>query len=156
MAASAQHGSPRGRSPIRIAAAGAAAGLACALACCLPPVLVALGAGASAAGMAGMGQHGTDPHGTLGTALHLLHRISPALLIVSILLVTTALTLRRAAAAVPALLAGVLLYVSVHVQSDPAVMYAGMAVGYGSWLALYRWTRPARLNSRTAAAAPTP
>jgi hypothetical protein len=73
--------------------------------------------------------------------LQTLHRISPALLIASMVLVAGAFAMRRRAAVLPALLAGAVLYVSVHGQADPAVMYAGMAIGYGGWLGLYLWTR---------------
>ena len=38
-------------------------------------------------------------------------------------------------------IAGAVLYFSVHGQSDPTVMYAGMALGYGAWVTLYLWTR---------------
>lgn len=123
--------------------AGALATLTCMLTCCLPAILLALGAGSSgAAGMAGMSHH--QSHGTFGGLLHALHQISPALLIVSIVLVAGAFALRRPAAVVPALLAGVVLYVSVHAQPEPAVMYAGMALGYGTWIGLYLWTRRTR------------
>lgn len=136
---------PRGLKPFgrRSGAVGVVAALTCALACCLPAVLVALGAGASAAAGVGHAGHGTGGSpGWLATLLDALHRISPALLIVSIVLVAVAFALRRAAAVLPALVAGVVLYLSVHGQTDPAVMYAGMALGYGAWIALYLWTRP--------------
>ena len=138
---------PRWRRPTgrRLGTAGVVAALTCTLACCLPAILVALGVGASAAAGAGHAGHGTGgSSGWLAALLDELHRISPVLLIVSIVLVTVAFALRRRAAALPALLAGVVLYLSVHGQGDPAVMYAGMALGYGAWIALYLWTRPRR------------
>jgi hypothetical protein len=111
----------------------------------MPPILVALGAGASTtAGMVGMGQPSDVPHGTLGGLFDLLQRIAPGLLIVSIVLIGGAFALRRPVAVIPALLAGIVLYVSVHAQSDPVVMYAGMAAGYGTWIVLYLWTRRRR------------
>lgn len=136
----------RRRTGRRFGAAGVIAALTCTLACCLPAILVALGAGASAAAAgAGHAGHGTGgSSGWLATLLDVLHRISPVLLIVSIVLVTVAFALRRRAAVLPALIAGVVLYLSVHGQGDPAVMYAGMALGYGAWIALYLWTRPPR------------
>ncbi|WP_152665338.1 hypothetical protein [Mycobacterium sp. UM_Kg1] len=131
---------PAGR---RFGVAGAFAALTCTLACCLPAVLAAVGAGASAAAGAGHGAHdGARPRGSGGAALEALHRISPVLLIVSIVFVTVALALRRRAAALPALIVGVALYLSVHGQSDPTVMYAGMALGYAAWIALFWWSRP--------------
>lgn len=136
------------RRPVKLAerrfgAAGVLAALTCTLACCLPAILVALGVGASAVAGAGHAGHGAVPsRGWLNVVLDALHRASPVLLIVSIVLVATALGLRRRVAALPALVAGAVLYFSVHGQADPAVMYAGMAVGYGVWVALYLWTRP--------------
>lgn len=119
-----------------VGVAGVLAAMTCTLGCCLPPILVAFGAGAAGAGMAGM-----SPHRDTGL-LGLVHRISPMLLIVSIVLVAVAFALRRRTAALPALLAGGVLYGSLHLQSDPVLMYVGMAAGYGAWIALYFWTRP--------------
>ncbi len=120
------------------AAAGAAGGLG-SLACAISMILAGLGAGASAAsaGMAGMNQPGSTPHGLLG----LLRRAGPALLIASIVLVTVALALRRPAAAVPALLAGAVLYAGMYSQSNAALMYTAIALGYTAWAGLFLWTR---------------
>jgi hypothetical protein len=119
------------------------AALTCTLACCLPAILVALGVGASAAAGTGHAAHGAGGSpGWSGALLDVLHRNSPGLLIVSIALVAGAFAMRRRAAVLPALLAGVVLYLSVHGQADPVVMYAGMAIGYGAWIGLYLWTRP--------------
>lgn len=127
----------------RFGLAGVAAALVCTLGCCLPAILVALGAGASAAAGMGHAAHGAgESRGWFAEALDGVHRISPVLLIVSVVLVAGAFAMRRRAAVLPALLAGVVLYLSVHGQTDPAVMYAGMALGYGVWLGLYLWTRP--------------
>lgn len=137
---------PRGPQPSagrRAGVVGVLAALTCTLACCLPAILVAVGAGAGVVSGAGHAAHGAGgSHGWLAGLLDTLHRISPILLIVSIALVTVAFALRRRAAVLPALVAGLVLYLSVHGQSDPAVMYAGMALGYGAWIALYVWTRP--------------
>lgn len=127
----------------RFGAAGVLAALTCTLACCLPAILVALGLGASAVAGTGHGAHRTGAaRGAAATVLDELHRISPILLIASIVLVAVAFALRRRAAVLPALAAGAVLYLSVHAQSDPVVMYVGMALGYGAWLGLYLWTRP--------------
>lgn len=123
----------------RFGVAGVIAALACTLGCCLPAILVALGVGAS--GVAGMGHAGHSAGESRGALLDLLHRVSPALLIASIALVAGAFAMRRRAAVLPALLAGVVLYLSVHGQTDPAVMYAGMAIGYSVWIGLYFWAR---------------
>lgn len=127
----------------RVGVAGVIAALTCTLACCLPAILVVLGVGASAAAGMGHGAHGTEQaRGWFAGLLEVLHRVSPALLIVSIVLVAAALAMRRRAAVLPALLAGAVLYLSVHGQTDPVRMYAGMAFGYGVWIGLYLWTRP--------------
>lgn len=138
----------RAATSARCATAGVLGALVCWFTCCLPPILVALGAGVStSAGMAGMG-HASTLGGRPGAILDLLNRITPGLLIASIVLITGAFALRRPAAAIPALLAGVVLYLSVHAQPDPVVMYTGMAVGYGTWIGLYLWTRPAQATNR--------
>ncbi|MEB3020431.1 hypothetical protein [[Mycobacterium] crassicus] len=127
----------------RFGVAGVIAALACTLGCCLPAILVALGAGASAAAGMGHAAHGGgEAQGWFAKVLAVVHQISPVLLIASIVLVAAAFAVRRRAAVLPALLAGVVLYLSVHGQTDPIVMYAGMALGYAVWIALYRWTRP--------------
>lgn len=127
----------------RFGVTGLIAALVCTLGCCLPAILVALGVGASAAAGVGHAAHGAgEAGGRLPEMLDVLHRISPVLLIVSIVLVAAALGMRRRSAALPALAAGVVLYLSVHGQAEPIVMYAGMALGYGVWLGLYLWTRP--------------
>jgi hypothetical protein len=128
----------------RCGAAGVLGALTCTLACCLPAILMALGVGAAGASMGGHDAHAHGAAGTPGSLLHLLHRISPVLLIVSIVLIAGAFALRRPVAVIPALTAGAVLYLSVHGQTHPAVMYAGMAVGYGTWIGLYLWTRPDR------------
>lgn len=130
---------PAGR---RFGMLGVLTALTCTLACCLPAILVVLGVGASAAAGAGHAAHGASASpGGFAAALAVLHRISPVLLIVSIALVAAAFAVRRRAAVLPALIAGAVLYFSVHGQSDPTVMYAGMALGYGAWVTLYLWTR---------------
>lgn len=127
----------------RVGVAGVIAAVVCTLGCCLPAILVALGVGASAAAGMGHAAHGSsDSPGWFAAALDMVHRVSPVLLIVSIVLVAGAFALRRRAAVLPALAAGAVLYLGVHGQSDPAIMYAAMALGYGAWIALYLWTRP--------------
>jgi len=119
------------------------AALACTLGCCLPAILVAFGVGASAAAGAGHAAHGAaESGGWFAATVDVVHQISPVLLIVAIVLVAAAFAVRRRAAVLPALVAGVVLYLSVHAQSAPIVMYAGMALGYGVLIALYLWTRP--------------
>lgn len=136
----------RGKKPApgrRLGVAGVIAAVACTLGCCLPVILVALGVGASAAAGMGHAGHGSaEPQSWFAALLDVVHRISPGLLIVSVVLIAGAFAMRRRAAVLPALLAGAVLYLSVHGQTDPIVMYAGMALGYGGWIALYLWTRP--------------
>jgi hypothetical protein len=87
----------------------------------------AKGAGSSMAGMSGMGK-GTTPSHAPGW-LDLLIRFGPEILIVSILILTIAVGLRRTSAGVPALLGGLVLYVGMYAQPSLAVMYATMVVG---------------------------
>jgi len=44
-------------------------------------------------------------------------------------------------AALPALLAGAVLYAGRYAQPDLDVMYASIAIGYAVWVALYRRVR---------------
>ena len=136
---------PAGKSAAK-ATCCAAIGLAGSLACATSMVLVALGVGASAAaaGMASMNQPARPQHGLLG----LLIRIGPALLIASIVLVTVAFALRRPQAAAPALLAGAVLYVGMYAQSNQAIMYGSIAVGYAAWIGTYLWVRASPLPAR--------
>lgn len=132
-------------------------GLVGTIACGTSMVLVAVGVGTSAAatGMAAMSGTGPDaPHGVLGVLL----RIGPWLLVASVLLVTAAFALgRRPASALPALLAGALLYAGMYAQPDLTVMYAAIAAGYTAWGALYLWVRRARPSTvRTLRAAEPP
>ena len=45
------------------------------------------------------------------------------------------------AAAIPALLAGAVLYAGMYRQASLLVMDASIAAGYTAWIALYRWAR---------------
>ena len=114
-----------------------ALGTAGSVACGVSMILIAAGvsASAAAAGMAAMSGTGAGaPHGVLGVLL----RAGPWLLVVSVLLVTAAFALtRRPAAAIPALLAGAVLYAGMYRQASLPVMYASIAVGYTAWIALY-------------------
>jgi hypothetical protein len=102
--------------------------------------LAALGiAGATTAtGMAGMDQAAPASPGVLATLL----QIGPWLLGISVLLVTVSFALGpRRWAAIPALLAGAVLYAGMYTQTNLVVMYASIAIGYIAWLALYLWSR---------------
>jgi hypothetical protein len=106
-------------------------------------ILAAAGVGTSAAatGMAAMTGTGAQaPKGALGVLL----RIGPGLLVVSVLLVTAAFAVtRRPATALPALLAGTVLYAGMYAQPSLPVMYAAIAVGYTTWVILCLWVRGA-------------
>ncbi|MDA8203399.1 MAG: hypothetical protein M0Z49_11700 [Chloroflexi bacterium] len=106
--------------------------------------------GGSMAGMAGMGPapaeravaaSGAAAPSHAGGVLGFLVTIGPELLVVSILLVTVSLALRRRVAALPAPFAGALLYWGMYAQGSDALMYATIAVGYAIWAATYAWTR---------------
>ena len=92
-------------------------------------VLAGLGVGTSttAVGMAGMERASTAPHGLLG------------LLIASAALVAVAVALLRPAAAIPALLAGAVLYAGMYAQPNRTVTDASIAVRHAGWAALYLW-----------------
>jgi len=110
---------------------------------------VGVGGAAAATGMAAMSGTGPDaPGGLLGVLL----RIGPILLVVSVLLVTAAFALsRRRVAAIPAMLAGAVLYAGMYSQPDLTVMYTAIATGYLTWAGLYLWVRrtPAHRTQNT-------
>ena len=141
---------PPGRQGARAARrAAGAAGVAGSVACAASMVLAAAGVGASAtaAGMVGMSSHGGTHPGLLGALI----RIGPGLLIASIVLVAGAFALRHPPAAVPAVVAGAVLYAGMYAQANLAVMYASIAVGYAAWTGLFLWLRarrPAPLPAR--------
>lgn len=147
-------GPPAGRIGTRLARrAAGAVGAAGSVACVTSMVLAAAGVGASAsaAGMAGMSAAGGTHPGLLGALI----RIGPGLLIASIVLVTGAFALRHPPAAVPALLAGAVLYAGMYAQANLAVMYASIAVGYAAWIGLYLWLRARGPAPHTARRLPT-
>ena len=68
------------------------------------------------------------------------------ILIVSVVLVTVSLAVRRPLAAVPALAFGALLYWGMYGQPSHLLMYLTLALAYAGWLGTNLWTRrrPAR------------
>ena len=103
-------------------------------------ILAAAGAGGATAAtsMAGMTRAGpAAPGGALGVLV----RIGPWLILASALLVAAAFALtRRPVTAIPALLAGAVLYAGMYAQPSLTVMYASIAAGYLAWAALALWT----------------
>jgi len=95
-----------------------ALGITGGLICTATMVLPALGAaGAAAGGTQGMtGADESPRYGLVGT----LTDVGPAILVVSTLLVTLGVCLRRPLAAVPALAAGAVLYWGMYAQYNPA------------------------------------
>lgn len=159
------NGPVTGRARIAAGVAGTCGSLACIASMVLPLVGLAgagaaAGAQASGGSMAGMGPVPTStstaataastasshPGGVLGVLV----TIGPELLVVSALLVTVSLALRRRVAAIPALAAGALLYWGMYAQASDAVMYATIAVGYVLWAGTYVWTRMRRPRSTLA------
>ena len=109
------------------------------MACTASMIAAAVGVGGAAAatGMTGMTANGS---GHPGGALGALVRIGPWLIVVSVLLVAAAFALTyRPVTAIPALVAGAVLYAGMYAQSSLPVMYASIAVGYLTWAALPLW-----------------
>jgi len=128
---------------------GVVGSVVCAASMIAVGVGVGVGSAAAATGMAAMS--GTGP-GAPGGALGVLLRVGPVLLVVAVLLVTAAFALsRRQVAAIPALLAGAVLYAGMYSQPDLTVMYTAIAAGYLTWAGLYLWVRrtPARRTQNT-------
>ena len=120
----------------------AALGVLGSMACTASMIAAAVGVGGAAvatsmAGMPGMTATGT---GHRGGALGALVRLGPWLIVASALLVTAAFALtRRPVTAIPALVAGAVLYAGMYAQNSLPVMYASIAVGYLTWAALLLW-----------------
>ena len=109
------------------------------MACTASMIAAAVGVGGAAAatGMTGMPATGS---GHPGGALGALARIGPWLIVVSVLLVAAAFALTyRPVTAIPALVAGAVLYAGMYAQNTLPVMYASIAVGYLTWSALALW-----------------
>ena len=129
------------------------------LACTASMIAAAVGVGGAAAatGMTGMTATGS---GHPGGALGALVRIGPWLIVVSALLVATAFALTyRPVTAIPALVAGAVLYAGMYAQNSLPVMYASIAVGYLTWSALALWAArnpAAQATPPAPAAAPRP
>lgn len=125
---------------------GVTGSVACTVAMMLP-VIGAAGAGA-AAGMSGMADMtGPAQGGLLGVLL----QYGPIILVVSVVLVTVSVALRRPVAAVPALAAGALLYWGMYAQPSYPVMYGSLALGFAVWGTIYLWTCTATTAHTTAA-----
>ncbi len=123
-----------------LGALGITGGLICTATMVLP-ALGAAGAAAAAGGMQGMTGADEPPHDGL---LGILTDAGPAILIVSTLLVTLGVGLRRPLATVPALAAGAVLYWGMYAQPSYPVMYLTLALGFAGWLATYLWASRAR------------
>lgn len=143
MAATARLAPPR-RGVLGRYSAGAL-GVLGSLTCAASIILAAVGVGSgtvatSMAGMTGTGP--SAPRGTLGALV----RAGPLLMLVSGLLVAAAFALSRPpVTAIPALLAGAVLYAGMYAQPSLPVMYARIAVGYLTWAILALWIiRPRR------------
>ena len=118
---------------------------------------VGVGGAAAATGMTGMTATGS---GHPGGALGALVRIGPWLIVVSVLLVAAAFALTyRPVTAIPALVAGAVLYAGMYAQNSLPVMYASIAIGYLTWAALALWAArnpAAQATPPAPAAAPRP
>ena len=129
------------------------------MACTASMIAAAVGVGGAAAAtsMAGMTATGPGhPGGTLGALV----RLGPWLIVTSALLVTAAFALtRRPLTAIPALIAGAVLYAGMYAQNSLPVMYASIAIGYLTWAALALWAArnpAAQATPPAPAAAPRP
>jgi hypothetical protein len=108
-------------------------------ACTASMIAAAAGAAGATAATSMAGMTGTGP-GHPGGVAGALVRTGPRLIVASALLVTAAFALtRRPATAIPALLAGAVLYAGMYAQPSLPVMYASIAVGYLTWTALLPW-----------------
>ena len=127
------------------------------VACTASMIAAAPGAGAAAAAsMAGMTGMAASGSGHPGGTISALVRIGPWLIVASALLVAGAFALtRRPVTAVPALVAGAVLYAGMYAQNNlPG--YASIAAGYLTWAALALWAARPRHNPTAQRTPPTP
>jgi len=148
------------RRPTRVGGLAGALGVLASLACTAAMTLPVLGVAGAAAAAGARGAGGMDSMSSMypagggdsgGLLGWLLTYYGPALLVVSIVLVTLSVAVRRPLAAVPALLWGALLYWGMYGQPSYPVMYLTLALGYAGWIGTYLWaaTRPDRRPSRS-------
>ena len=137
------------RTPRRAARCSAGAlGVVGSAACAASMILAAVGVGGAAAATRMAGMTGTGPGAPSG-ALGALVRAGPWLMLTSVALVTAALALtRRPVTALPALLAGAVLYAGMYAQHSLPVMYASIAAGYLGWAALALWAARGSRSAR--------
>lgn len=99
---------------------------------------------AGAATMATMSDQDAD--GLLGALIE----FGPPILIASILLFAVSVTIRRPSAALPAIIAGALMYWGMYDQPSYPVMYITLAVGFSAWALTFLWARSARTSEDAA------
>lgn len=137
------------RRPTRVGGLAGALGVLASLACTAAMTLPVLGVAGAAAAAGAQGAGGMDSMSSMDPAgggdsrglLGWLLTYGPALLVVSIVLVTLSVAVRRPLAAVPALLWGALLYSGMYGQPSYPVMYLTLALGYAGWIGTYLWAR---------------
>ena len=115
------------------------------MACSVSMTLAAVGlVGAAAVPgfMAGMSGHTLQPGSTspVSSPVRFLIQVGPPLLIFSVAAISVALGIRRRAAVIPGLVAGVVMYAGMYLQSGAPAMYAAIAFGLIAWISLYIWT----------------
>jgi hypothetical protein len=71
----------------------------------------------------------------------LLLQYGPVILIISVAAMTLALAARRPISAIPAVLAGALLYWGMYGQANLPAVYAAIAIGLVVWTGLFFWVR---------------
>ena len=123
------------------AVVGGVGALACSVSMTLAAVGV-VGAAAVSGSMAGMSGHTIQPGSTspVSSPVRFLIQVGPPLLIFSLAAISVALGIRRRVAVIPALVAGVVMYAGMYLQSRVLVMYAAIAFGLIAWISLYIWT----------------
>ncbi len=120
------------------------AGLIGGISCTVSMTLLVLGllgtvtaqASNSRESMAGMGATSEGP-GLINLVLAFLIARGPIILVISIVLVALAVSLRQRWFAIPALAAGALMYWGMYVQSSATLMYFASGFGIAVWLLLF-------------------
>lgn len=149
----------------RLPPVAAALGLLGSLACSAAMVMALAGilgpgvavSAASTGGMAGMSNtpsaatHNSSLPSPVLTALFFLIQSGPVILILSIAAIALAAGLRRRAALVPVVVAGLVLYWGMYMQAARPVMYSSVLLGLAALVAAYLWSMRAIKKHETQA-----
>ncbi|KUO95920.1 hypothetical protein [Ferroacidibacillus organovorans] len=102
----------------------------------------------SAMSMSGMGMNGMS--GSSPGWLETILRFGPVILLVSVLLVTLSIGIRRRGFIIPSLVGGVIMYLGMYMTTNIPLMVSSTVVGFVLWGVLYVKSMPRNMKSGVA------